>query len=346
MTDVHVEVVRVNEVNKHPNADALDLVPVGGYTCCVRRGDFQVGDLAVYIPVDSVVDTTHPAFAFLDGHPRIKAKKLRGIFSEGLLIKAGPGLYEGQDVAELLGVTKYLTPEERQENWIPFSAMDQKKKLNPIPDYLPRYTSVENWKKHPNAFNSSDIVIVTEKIEGENAGFAYNSLTGWQRFKKWLGFSIPDQVIVRSRKQLKTEGKWHDIIGKYNLKKRFESLDEPDRYSIYGESYGYTAGFDYGTDRSGAFLVFDVWDRIDKRWLNLEESELVCSAMGLAMAPVLYIGPYDIVLFQQLAEEDSVLGNHMREGVMIRSEYERDKPGVGRMILKLKSQRYMLRKDG
>lgn len=345
MTDFHVETVRVKEINKHPNADALELIPVGGYTCCVRKGDFQVGDLAIYIPVDSVVDTTYPAFAFLDGNSRIKAKKLRGIFSEGLLIPAAPEMVEGQDVAEALGITKYLTPDERQENWVPFSQMDQKKKVTPIPDYLPRYTSVENWKKHPNAFNSSDIVIVTEKIEGENAAFAYNSLTFWQKVKSKLGWSIPDQVIVRSRNQLKTEGKWFDIISKYNLKKRFENLEEPDRYSIYGESYGYTAGFDYGTDRSGAFLVFDVWDRVDERWVDLYEAEDICDAMGLEMVRVLYTGPYDIEKFKLLAEEDSDYGNHMREGVMIRSEYERDKPGVGRMILKLKSQRYMLRKE-
>ncbi len=347
MTDFHVECFRVGKIEKHPNADTLGITHVGGYPVICRLGDYSTGDLAVYVPVDSVVPTDDPRWAFLEGKGRIKAKKLRGIFSQGLITPAEPGMQEGDDVAEALGITKYLTPEEQNELGTALNANGNqtKRSLNVAPSYLPRYTSVENLKRHPNAFNSSDNVVVTDKIEGENAGFAYNNHTLWQRLKSKLGFSVPYQVICRSRNELKTSGKWFDIISKYNLKERFERLEDPEAYSIYGESYGYTPGFDYGTDRSGAFVVFDVWDRYMNCWLDWDDVCAVAEAMGLRTVPVLYEGPFDRDIMDKLANrETATLGNptHIPEGIIIRSEFEQDKPGVGRLLLKHKGERYLL----
>src|SRR5258707_879624 len=81
-----VRIVVLPKIGKHPNADTLDIVQVeGGYPCIFKHGSFQPGDKAVYIPVDSIVPE-HPAFAWLEGHNRIKARRLRGIFSMGVLI--------------------------------------------------------------------------------------------------------------------------------------------------------------------------------------------------------------------------------------------------------------------
>lgn len=65
MTDFHVEVVRLGAIEKHPNADALDITQVyGGFPCIIKRDSFKEGDLAVYIPVDCVLPD-RPEFAFL-----------------------------------------------------------------------------------------------------------------------------------------------------------------------------------------------------------------------------------------------------------------------------------------
>ncbi|MBM4258012.1 MAG: hypothetical protein FJ147_19230 [Deltaproteobacteria bacterium] len=70
-----VEVVPV-QLEAHPNADSLSIVRIfDGYTCCVRTADWQDGQLAAYIPPDSVVDSTRPECAFLAGHERIKVRK-------------------------------------------------------------------------------------------------------------------------------------------------------------------------------------------------------------------------------------------------------------------------------
>ena len=85
MSDHRCEVVPV-VLEKHPNADSLSVVKVfDGYTVCVRTADWEGVDKGVYIPPDSVVPDTEQ-FKFLEGHLRIKAKKLRGINSYGMLV--------------------------------------------------------------------------------------------------------------------------------------------------------------------------------------------------------------------------------------------------------------------
>src|SRR5271166_5411687 len=106
-----VEVFRVEHMEKHPNADTLSIMKVFNYQAVVRTSDFNVGDLACYIPPDNVLPD-EPQYAFLSGHRHIKAAKLRGIMSQGLVLKAPEGAQPGDDVAELLGIVHYVpTPQ-------------------------------------------------------------------------------------------------------------------------------------------------------------------------------------------------------------------------------------------
>lgn len=124
-------VVRVNEILPHTNADSLGIVQLDGYQCVVKLGEFQVGDLAVFIQPDSVVPEAQ-VFAFLwgDQEPtakrrRVTVRRFRKEWSEGLLLplKEFPELaapsYDvpggndlvGKDVTERLGITHYEPPE-------------------------------------------------------------------------------------------------------------------------------------------------------------------------------------------------------------------------------------------
>ena len=138
MSEFHVNVVRFTNVVKHPQADSLYIAKIhGGYPVIFKGkefgGSFSEGDLAVYIPVDSVVPATKewawlspPVEQLLPGGEkvmvepevprekdrRVRAKRLRGVFSMGMLGVPPEGAVEGQDVAELMGITKYEEPEE------------------------------------------------------------------------------------------------------------------------------------------------------------------------------------------------------------------------------------------
>jgi RNA ligase (TIGR02306 family) len=333
VTDFHVECVRVGKIEKHPNADTLGITQVGAYQVIVKLDGLKEGDLAVYVPVDSVVPNGPPEWAFLEGHTRIKAKRLRKIFSQGLLIPAPLGCVEGDDCAALLGITRYETPEERAERG---PNAQQGPKQQRSPSFLPRYTDLENIRRWPNALKPGEEVVVMEKLEGENCRVAYVRAPWWRR---WF-LREKGNLVVGSRNQIKTSGKWVDVTSW--LKKVFERQPDPERYSLYGESYGYTAGFPYeGID----FRVFDIWDRKEKRWLSWDELvNVACDDFMVRLAPVLWDGPWSPELLK-LADGESVLGKHIREGFVVRPIEERREPGLGRVILKCKGEQYLLRKD-
>ena len=64
MSTHKAEVICIEEIKSHPNADSLGLIQIEGFEVCVRLGDFKIGDLALYIEPDSVVPDTKE-FQFL-----------------------------------------------------------------------------------------------------------------------------------------------------------------------------------------------------------------------------------------------------------------------------------------
>lgn len=98
MNSTHrVKVIRIDEILPHTNADTLGIVYIGGYQCVVKKDQYKVGDLAIYVQPDTIVPVI-PQFAFLwadrefaDGTVperlrRITVRKFRKEWSEGLLM--------------------------------------------------------------------------------------------------------------------------------------------------------------------------------------------------------------------------------------------------------------------
>ena len=75
---------KISSVEKHPNADSLDIVKILGWQCVAKLGEFKAGDLCVYVEIDSILPEK-PEFEFLrTGKFRIKTIKLRGQLSQGI----------------------------------------------------------------------------------------------------------------------------------------------------------------------------------------------------------------------------------------------------------------------
>lgn len=71
------------------NADRLECAHIGGWHCVVGKGEFSVGDPAVYFEIDSQLPDVEPfsAMEFLRSkHFKIKSQKIRGEVSQGLLM--------------------------------------------------------------------------------------------------------------------------------------------------------------------------------------------------------------------------------------------------------------------
>src|ERR1035437_8123828 len=118
-----VNVVKIEEILPHPNADTLGIVYIGGYQVVVKKDNFKVGDLALYIQPDTIVPVL-PAFAFLwegteptERRRRVTVRRFRKEWSEGLLMPVSDfpefgQIAEGCDMADLLGSKHYEEPEQ------------------------------------------------------------------------------------------------------------------------------------------------------------------------------------------------------------------------------------------
>ncbi len=90
MADFEAKVYELT-IEEHPNADVLEIARVGDYRSIVGKGQFKTGDLGVYIPEQAVCPSWLIRALGLEGRlagkakDRVKAIKLRGVLSQGLI---------------------------------------------------------------------------------------------------------------------------------------------------------------------------------------------------------------------------------------------------------------------
>lgn len=365
MSQFAVEVVRIGKATKNPNSDSLMMTDVLGHPVQFKEGSFQEGDLAAYVPVESMVPLDHPLFSFLKSpnhpartHERIKARRLRGVFSMGFLVPAPADAVEQEDVAETLGVSKFEEVDDVQVERVPASAFARfvskaswrARKLLGIKraakDFgFPVY-DVESVRKYQHLLVEGEEVSLTEKIHGSNARFGW---TGKWPFRK---FHIGSRTMFRSEKDLSAKNYWTEIALKYDLKERLRPYPN---IAIYGEVFGTgVQDLEYGAADKRHFRVFDVLDLQTGRWFDVQEMDDFVAKLGLLPVPTLYQGPWKgLDAHAPLAEGKtttwcSPLENKfgIREGWVVRPVVERRDPRIGRVQFKFVGQGYLLRKNG
>lgn len=74
-------------VEKHPNADSLDIVQVKGYKAIVPRDKWRAGDVCIFVEPDSVLPDAPWAQPYLKyAKSRVRAIRIRGLWSYGLVV--------------------------------------------------------------------------------------------------------------------------------------------------------------------------------------------------------------------------------------------------------------------
>ncbi len=204
-TDFAVKVVSIKNVIPHPNADRLDLCEIAGWQCVSQRGNYKAGDLAVYIPIDSVLPDAVERKLFgpdskIKLHKsRVKSIKIRGSVSQGMLApcdELGVPSKEGYDCTTELGITKYEPPETPSHLGGGAQGKGKKPpKKNPL---FKEYGGLDNFKNYPDLFAEGEQVIITEKIHGTNFRFGWvpaaaDTLT--KKVKKLFG-ALPEYEFV------------------------------------------------------------------------------------------------------------------------------------------------------
>ena len=368
MSQFECPVVRVS-IEPHPNADAIELARVGGYLSVVKKGQFKDGNLAIYIPESSVVpEWLLKLLGFWDevsskgklsGGPgnRVRAMKLRGILSQGLLLNFAdhdgvphlpvqgehpelgvdfdrtsfPDLAEGQNFAEYLGVTKY-EPVVPQNMAGRVAGGD----LDATIGY-----DFENLKKHPTLFEDGQVVVITEKLHGTclQVGLVPQSI--WEG-KKWAD-KCPDfpggyKGIVTSKGQgqkglmldpsdetnlyvstVKKLGLWE----KLNLLAYSIPMTDPEPIFLFGEIFG--AGVQdltYGCSEP-TFRAFDmhIGTRSWGRYVDYDLFLAACLGQDIPHVPVLYRGPFSQEVVELHTNGKTIVGSakdQIREGVVVR----------------------------
>lgn len=324
MSSHAVNVVEITAILPHANAERLEIVPVNGWQAVVKKGQFSVGDRAVYIEPDYTVPTNRPEFSFLakegrDRH-RLKAVRLRGVLSYGLLIPVPDDLKDrepGADVMAELGIERYEPP-------VKMAHSDELPEAEWPATYAPKF-DVENLKKFPAVLQPGEPVIVTEKIHGANARYLFSR----------------GIFYIGSRSNWLKPDVLHPWKRAADTDPRIQAWCEAHPgVVLYGEIYGAVQSLKYGVRqgevRFAAFAALCAGEWQDIGGLIADET--------LPAVPVVYRGPYDIEAIAALAEDDSTVPGagvgHMREGVVIVPERERRDAEIGRVALKLISNRY------
>lgn len=358
MSTFKVEIIKIDAVNKHPNADKLEILKINDWTCVSAVGNFKRGDLCLFFPIDSILTEEIESKIFgvdskikLNNH-RVRTIKLRGAISQGLAVN--PELFlekfkEGQDVTEKLGIVKYEPPVDIR----PANAslcQTRKKQVNPN---FKKYTGIENAKNYPKVFEDNEIVSVTEKIHGTNfrCGWVKNEVN--TLFKKILRFFrlLPEYEFVYGSHNVQLQNKflaktyynknvYAEAVQKYNLKELL-----PKGMVIYGEIYGdgIQKGYTYECKPGERKLVvFDIFLR--DQYVSVEEFKSIIYFLKLPTVPELYRGPFNKDKILELTKGNSVLApkQKVREGVVVKP-LEEQMCFIGRKMLKFISDDYLLK---
>ena len=385
------ETVRIQEgcVFKHPNADLLDVIDVYNNNldfALSRRGEFSPGDMVIFISsvAEALAPVSDPRFAFLtkdansSGFVKIKNKRLRGIISRGLLLKADPDmLTEDEDVSERLGLKKC---EDKTYSRPGFSLGNSENSKGPDHVLPVKKYDIESLGKLHKCFSAGERVILTEKIHGANCCFTLEEEILFVRSRSFWKKS-PRQIMEEKglTELTNKDAFWVAIETSEIEQKLLEKKDIPislesinsegekvssDYFSkdfiFWGEVYGQVQDLTYGLEDK-RFILFDVFSKIDKRWLNWDELVLVSDTLGIERVPVLYDGEWKSEKIPGsestrptsemygFAEGDSVLAakngkKQVREGFVIRPAINRsDYRLSGRVILKWVGNGYLTR---
>ena len=320
--------------------DRIELATVEGWEVIVGKGDFKVGDLCVYIEIDSVLPDRPEFEQARKRSNRIRTMKMAGVYSQGIIypLTILPNMidnhtvsynqyHEGDDVTAILGITKYdeYAGEEPvkvsrklkynwfQKIWYKIFGFSQRKKGGFTS--LVSKTDEIRIQNIPEALNNKEPVVVTEKVDG-------CSMTATIEHT-FLG----DKFNLYSRNlriDKDNSHYWKAAIG-YDLEGRMELMLEENGgkwLAIQGEVAGPAIQGNPYKLKDIDFYIFNIIDEAG-RWSTEKMAEW-CYRYGLNPVPVLdtnYILPDTVDGMLQYATNRSLINpDVLREGVVVRSK--------------------------
>lgn len=283
-------VAKIDKVEKHPEADALDICTVGGWKCVTKLGEFQEGQLAVYCSIDSWIPTNLAPFLSKGKEPRefngvkgerLRTVKLRGALSQGLLLPLNDLLKmkydsevvvaEGDDVTEMLGIQKWEMP-------IPAQLAGQVR--GPFPSAIPKTDQerVQNLVEELNSLRDSELseaeFEVTEKLEGASCTM-------------YLDFDGDFHVCSRNLDLKETpENSLWQAARKFNVEDKMKNANLFG-FALQGELIGPGVQGNIYKLAGIEFHIFDVYDVHAGDYLDPADRRNLIKGLQLTHVPVI-----------------------------------------------------------
>lgn len=300
---------KIAAVRPIPEADAIECVTVDGWEVVTKKGEHQVGDLVIYLEIDSWVPNRLAPFLSKGKEPReyntvkgerLRTVKLRGQISQGLILPyttLGRIAAEGADVSEELGIQKWERPISPQLAGLA--------KGN-FPSFIPK-TDQERIQNCKDILEDrEERYEVTIKLDG-------SSFTAYHR---------DGEVGVCSRnlelKESESNAFWQ-VTRKYGV---LELLAQEGNYAIQGELIG--PGIQGNQEKLDDIdmYVFDVFDINTQSYLNTLDRYALVDKLKLKHVPILGYNeqaPEDLQAALKYAEGTSLNPAVNREGVVFKS---------------------------
>ncbi len=332
---------RVLAIEPINNADAIELAKINGWSCVVKKNEFQVGDLGVFFEIDAIPPDI-PTFAFLwtsrtaapvetierPAKFRIRTMKLRGALSQGLLLPLAvlslEGAEEGEDVTAQLGVEKYEPPVSLTMGGLARGA---------FPSWLPK-TDEMRVQSVPQVLDELRGLpyVCTLKCDGTSATYTLNSLDGELH------------VCSRNLSLVDADNAYWNLARSLDIER---ILRQNAGLSIQGEVCGPGIQKNRLGLKAPQIFVFNVYDVANMRYLNDGQMRDFCRNSGLTPVEVVEAGEsfaHDQESLLALAEGVYPNTNNEREGIVIRPQEERFSEVLnGRLSFKAISNRFLLK---
>lgn len=340
---------RVVEVGPILGADAIERVRVLGWDVVCKKGEFKVGDLVVYIQIDTVCPPTEQ-FEFLAKRDfRVRTIKLRGQISQGLIVPINPPFdgadchfIEGEDITERLGIKKYSKPEFREnKNYEPvkvpkstlgklFHKFKYKYLYKLFPTLKPNYrlrrdfptelvskTDEERVQNIANKVFSQYIgklFVGSEKADGSSITLIYSR----KKVKNGTNVRVCSrnmELLTKDNEYFETmlTNKWPDIM------KRLIKAFQTDNVIVQGEMIGKPCGNKYKLEKNDirAFNII-----VDGKRISQDRFYDVCLNYSVPSVPMVFNNIFRFENLEQLlqfAEGKSYFNKDVeREGVVFR----------------------------
>lgn len=332
----------VNKVEEIQGADKIELATVNGWKSIVAKGQVKEGDKVLCITTDAVIPQefgeTHGILNYLKKGNRVRTVKLKGVYSECILIPVSvlfSGLNTvkaGTDMMDTFSIYKYQEPEKTVT--LP-GGRQVRQKDNPN---FNKYYKFPNFKNVPHIFTEEDEVVVTRKIHGSNARFGIvrkSSFSLWHKIKKF--FNLTDkwddyEYVYGSHNVIKgsdTNGFystdiWREVADKYNIKEKLWNwvklcdINIGSGLIIYGEVYGAgVQGEKYNYNLKDRDLVlFDA--QLNGEYLNRDYFVYLSSGLKIPYTESLYAGKFSKEIIDSLVLNQFIPNTKIpHEGVVV-----------------------------